>query len=62
MTIKVKDLVEFLLTKDQEMTVILNHDGWMVDEEETDPQRVIKERGLFNTWTSEGKSTLIIEN
>lgn len=63
MTIKVKDLVEFLLTKDQEMEVILDRNGWETSEGDTSSaQEIIDRTFLFSTFTFEGKSTLIIEN
>jgi hypothetical protein len=62
MDIKIKDLVEYLLKQDQEAIVILDHDGWDIQESHKTPQDVIKNRGLFIPWKHDGKNYLIIQN
>lgn len=52
MTIRVRDIVQYLSTLDQDAEVGLDKDGWMEHEcsNPDDPQTIIRERGLFNYW------------
>lgn len=60
MTVKVKDIIQYLNNLNPEAEVGLDKDGWMEYEcsEPNDPQRVIAERGLF--WSIPDR--LVINN
>lgn len=65
--VRVKHLIEYLSELDPEMPVHLDHDGWESYGISTDPLdnnslEIIKNRGLFNVFTHNGKSQLIINN
>ena len=63
MVIKVKDLVEFLLTKDQEAEVELDKDGWETSDGDTSSaQEIIYRTGVFHDSEYEGKNYLTINN
>jgi hypothetical protein len=53
MDITIKDLIEYLEKFPKEMKVYLNYDGWLQEEGETDPQKVIDNRGLFSPFKGE---------
>lgn len=48
--VRIKDLIQYLQTLDSEAVVALDKDGWMLNDcsNPSDPQAVIRERGLFN--------------
>ena len=53
--VKVKDLVQYLLTLDQEASIGLDKDGWHYDVPEeiatgTDVQKLIESRNLICKW------------
>ncbi len=57
-SIKVKDLVEYLQSLDQEMEVYLDKNGWESWSEDITPQNVLKDTALFYI----GKNHLTINN
>ena len=58
MKITVYDLINYLLQFDSQVEILLDKDGWMIDELKTnDTQELIKTRGIFHTTTKEGKFT-----
>ncbi len=57
--VKVKHLVEYLLTLDQEDGVMLDKDGWRHDEiNPKDEMELIRKRGIFSKW----RNNLVINN
>lgn len=62
MTIKVKDLVEYLLKQDQQAKVILDRDGWDVQKHHKTPQDVISDRNLFEPIEMNSEKYLVINN
>ena len=64
MSIKVKDLIQYLTSLNPEAEVILDKDGWMEDElpEGYDNQKIIANRGLFYKSSHAGHDYVIINN
>jgi hypothetical protein len=58
-TVKVKDLIEYLQTLDQEAEVSLDKDGWGYG---STPMETIKLSGVFHYWTFRGENLLTINN